>query len=88
MDVRHAFINVETGIINLWILYIQYFLMNLAVHVLSFTLSFWALSCVRFETFTNVRKPGQVRLLLLLLSLGLGYLVAQFLLAISVYNGL
>lgn len=65
----------------------QYFLMNLAVHVLSFTLSFWALSCVRFETFTNVRKPGQVRLLLLL-SLGLGYLVAQFLLAISVYNGL
>lgn len=66
----------------------QYFLMNLAVHVLSFTLSFWALSCVRFETFTNVRKPGQARLLLLLLSLGLGYLVAQFLLAISVYNGL
>ena len=66
----------------------QYFLMNLAVHVLSFTLSFWALSCVRFATFTNVRKPGQVRLLLLLLSLGLGYLVAQFLLAISVYNGL
>ena len=66
----------------------QYFLMNLAVHVLSFTLSFWALSCVRFETFTNVRKPGQGRLLLLLLSLGLGYLVAQFLLAISVYNGL
>ena len=66
----------------------QYFLMNLAVHVLSFTLSFWALSCVRFETLTNVRKPGQVRLLLLLLSLGLGYLVAQFLLAISVYNGL
>ena len=66
----------------------QYFLMNLAVHVLSFTLSFWALSCVRFETFTNVRKAGQVRLLLLLLSLGLGYLVAQFLLAISVYNGL
>ena len=66
----------------------QYFLMNLAVHVLSFTLSLWALSCVRFETFTNVRKPGQVCLLLLLLSLGLGYLVAQFLLAISVYNGL
>ena len=88
MDVRHAFINVETGIINLWRLYMQYFLMNLAVHVLSFTLSFWALSCVRFETFTNVRKPGQVRLLLLLLSLGLGYLVAQFLLTISVYNGL
>ena len=66
----------------------QYFLMNLAVHVLSFTLSFWALSFLRFETFTNVSKPGQVRLLLLLLSLGLGYLVAQFLLAISVYNGL
>ena len=35
----------------------QYFLMNLAVHVVSFMLSFWALSCVRFEAFTNVRKP-------------------------------
>ena len=66
----------------------QYFLMNLAIHVVSFMLSFWALSCVGFEAFTNVRKPGQVRLLLLLLSLGLGYLVAQFLLAISVFNGL
>lgn len=66
----------------------QYFLMNLAVHVVSFMLSFWALSCVRFEAFTNVRKLGQIRLLLLLLSLGLGYLVAQFLLAISVFNGL
>lgn len=66
----------------------QYFLINLSVHILSFMLSFWALSCVRFESFTNVRKPGQVRLLLLLLAMGLGYLVAQFLLAISVFNGL
>lgn len=66
----------------------QFFLVNLSVHVLSFMLSFWALSCVRFEQFTNVRKPGQVRLLLLLLAMGLGYLVAQFLLAISIYNGI
>lgn len=66
----------------------QYYMLTLAVHVLSFMLCFWALSCVQFEKFTNVRKPGQVRLLLLLLALGLGYLVAQFLLAISLFNGL
>ena len=65
----------------------QYFLVNLTVHAVSFILCFWALSCARFELFTNVRKPGQVRLLLLLLAMGLGYLVAQFLLSISIYYG-
>lgn len=66
----------------------QYFLITLTVHVLSFIASFWALSCVQFDKFTNVRTPGKVQMLLLLLALGLGYLVAQFLLAISLYQGL
>lgn len=61
----------------------QYYLIKLTVHILAFIASFWALSCVRFEKFTNVKKPGKVSMLLLLLALGLGYLVAQFLLAIS-----
>lgn len=61
----------------------QYFLINLVVHVICFMLSFWALSAVQFDRFMNVNKPGKVQMLLLLLALGLGYVVAQFLLAIS-----
>lgn len=63
----------------------QYYLVQLSVHILCFILSFWALSSVRFENFTDVKKPGKVQMLLLLLSLGLGYLCAQFLLAISYF---
>lgn len=66
----------------------QFYFLNLTVHIISFVLSFWALSSVRFEDFTNVKTPGKVQMLLLLLSLGLGYLVAQFLLAISTLHGL
>ena len=66
----------------------QYFIVNVAVHLLCFMLSFWALSGVRFDRFCDVTKPGKAQLLLLLLSLGLGYLTAQFLLAISIFSGL
>ncbi|MEG1474178.1 MAG: DUF1146 family protein [Longicatena sp.] len=66
----------------------QYFLINLSVHVLSFMLSFWALSNIQFDKFCDVRYPGKVQMLLLLLSLGLGYVVAQFLLSISIFNGM
>lgn len=66
----------------------QFYLINIAVHFLSFVICFYALSCVRFEEICNVRKPGQVQLLLLLLALGLGYLVAQFMLSISIFSGL
>ena len=66
----------------------QYFLINVSVHLLSFMLCFWALSGMRFERFCDVSKPGKAQMLLFLLSLGLGYLVAQFLLSISIYNGL
>lgn len=58
------------------------------VYIGCFMASFWALSSVKFELFCNVRKPGKVQMLLLLLSLALGYLVAQFLLNISLFNGL
>lgn len=61
----------------------QYYLISLTVHIVGFIFSFWALSAVKFEIFTNIKSPGKVQMLLLLLSLGLGYLVAQFLLTIS-----
>lgn len=62
-----------------------YYFIQLSVYILCFMLSFWALSSVRFEKFCDVKKPGKVQMLLLLLSLGLGYLCAQFLLSIAYY---
>lgn len=66
----------------------QFFMINIIVHLVCFAACFWALSSVRFERLCDVRKPAKVQALLLLLSLGLGYLVAQFLLALSIFNGL
>lgn len=66
----------------------SYFLINLAVHLMCFALSFWALSSIRFERFCDVKKPAKVQMLLLLLAIALGYVVAQFLLAISIFNGI
>ncbi len=61
------------------------YLVLLCVYVISFMLSFWALSAVRFEQLCDVRKPGKVQLLLLLMALALGYLVGQFLFSITYY---
>lgn len=66
----------------------QTFMITVSVYLGSFIVSFWALSGVKFESFCDVSKPGKAQMLLLLLSLGLGYIVAQFLLMITVYNGL
>ena len=37
------------------------YLVRLCVYVISFMLSFWALSAVRFEQLCDVRKPGKVQ---------------------------
>lgn len=66
----------------------HYFVVTFSVYLCCFAASFWALSAVKFDRFCDVRKPGKVQCLLLLLSLGLGYLVANFLLNISLFNGL
>lgn len=58
----------------------------IGLHLICFTASFYALSCVKFENFTNVRQPRKVQLLLLLMAIGLGYIVAQFLLVITYYH--
>ncbi|MEG0290763.1 MAG: DUF1146 family protein [Erysipelotrichaceae bacterium] len=65
-----------------------YKLVNITVHLLCFVASFYALSSIRFERFCDVRKPIKVQVLLFLLAIGLGYVVAQFLLALTIYNGL
>ena len=66
----------------------RYFLITFTVYLFCFAASFWALSSVKFDRFCDVHKPGKVQCLLLLLALALGYLVAQFLFNISLFNGL
>ena len=56
------------------------------VYLFSFTVSFYALTCVKFEEFTKVREPYKVQLLLVLLAIGLGYVVGSFILEMTVYH--
>lgn len=51
-----------------------------------FGFSFYALSAIRFDQLCYVKDVNKVRLLLFLLAMGLGYLVAQFLLMITIYH--
>ncbi|MXQ72487.1 DUF1146 domain-containing protein [Clostridiaceae bacterium DONG20-135] len=65
-----------------------YNILSIAVYLLSFVASFYALSSVRFERFTDVRKPAKVQTLLLLLSMGLAYVVAQFLMSFVMWKAM
>lgn len=56
------------------------------VYLISFTGCLYALSCVKFELFCRVQPPIKVQLLWLLLSMGLGYIVAEFILALTIYH--
>ncbi len=58
----------------------------IAVYLFCFAISFYALSCIKFELFCKVNEPAKVQLLLLLLSIGLGFVVAQFILELSIYR--
>lgn len=56
------------------------------VYLFCFAVSFYALSCIKFELFCKVNEPSKVQLLLFLLAIGLGYVVAQFILELSIYH--
>lgn len=60
-----------------------YFILKITIHILSFIISFYALSGVQFEKVVRVETPFKAQLLLLLSSMGLGFLVAQFLMALA-----
>lgn len=62
-----------------------YNVIRVSVHLLSFLLSAYALSGVKFDKFCDVKQPIKAQLLLLLSSLGLGFLVAQFFLSIAYF---
>lgn len=59
---------------------------RVTVYLISFIVSFYALSSIRFDLITDVRKPAKVQSLLFLLSMGLAYLVGQFLLSFMTWN--
>lgn len=56
------------------------------IYLFCFAISFYALSCLKFELFCKVNEPAKVQLLLLLLAIGLGYVVAQFVLELTIYH--
>ena len=61
----------------------DYFIMKTALHLLSIIVSFYALSGIRLDKVFQVHEPLKAQILLILSSMGLGYTVAQFLLALS-----
>lgn len=65
-----------------------YFIVKISIYIICFVASFYAISCVQFEKFTNVKQPLKVQLLMLLLSFALAYLVATFLMGLSMQNGI
>lgn len=61
---------------------------ELLVFFAFFMLSFYAISCIRFEKICKVSNPAKVHLLMFLLSLVMAYLSARAVLSLSLYNGL
>lgn len=59
---------------------------EIGVYLVCFAASFYALTCVKFENFCKVQEPVKVNFLLLLLAIGLGYVVAQFVLMLTIYH--
>ena len=64
-----------------------YTILQLSIHLICIAVSFFALSCVKFERFCDIRKPMKVQALLILSSMALGYLVAQLIMTVTVFNG-
>ena len=64
-----------------------YTILQLSINLICIAVSFFALSCVKFERFCDIRKPMKVQALLILSSMALGYLVAQLIMTLTVFNG-
>ncbi|MEA5026812.1 hypothetical protein SDC9_89913 [bioreactor metagenome] len=58
-------------------------IVRIILHIVSFALSWYALGCIDFARYTKPGHAKQTQVLYMLISLALGFLVAQFLLAIG-----
>ena len=63
-------------------------LIVLIVYIVSFAVSFFALTAVRFDRFCHLQQPWKIHLFIFLLAMAIGWLSAQFILALSIYNGI
>ena len=63
-------------------------ILQLSIHLLCIAVSFFALSCIKFDRFCDVKKPMKIQALLILCSMALGYLVAQLIMTLTIFNGL
>lgn len=61
-------------------------LIRFCSHLLFIYLAFWSLQALRLDTLFQKHKTTQLKILLLLLATGLGYLASQFFLEIIVLS--
>lgn len=59
---------------------------RLAILFLSFIACYWAILGIDFERFLRKGKTPQAQILAVLLAMGLGYLVMEFLLSLQVFT--
>ncbi len=62
--------------------YTYYFYIKAAIHVACFCLAFYSLNALHFEKALRQGRVFQAQLLYILISFGLGYLSAQFIIAL------
>ena len=60
-----------------------YFIIRVVLHVVCFMVSFYALQALDFNRFLKQGHVTQAQLLMLILAMGLGYLMAQFLISLT-----
>lgn len=61
-------------------------IVRIVSHILFIYLSFWSLNAIRLETFFKTAKTPQIRTLLVLLAIALGYTASNFFLEIIILS--
>ncbi|MEG1066186.1 MAG: DUF1146 domain-containing protein [Erysipelotrichaceae bacterium] len=62
-----------------------YNIVTVVIYISCFGISLYALEAVRFEKLCKVNNPTKVTILLFLFSMALGYLIAEFILGITMF---
>ncbi len=65
-----------------------YAIVKLIIYFICFLAALYALSGVQFDRFVNVRQPMKAQVLFLILAMAIAYLCANFLLELTIFNGL
>lgn len=65
----------------------EYAILQIIVHLIFIGLSFYGFSSIQWHKFCDTSKPIKIQLLMIILSLGFGYLGAQLFLNLTILNG-